>query len=53
MRKDESFILSIMIPDSDFASLEKGIKKCFIDTYKQIDEQFLVEARRTLVSIML
>ncbi|VBB34290.1 unnamed protein product [Acanthocheilonema viteae] len=32
---------------SDFASLEKGIKKCFIDTYKQIDEQFLVEARRT------
>ncbi|VDM92209.1 unnamed protein product [Litomosoides sigmodontis] len=32
---------------SDFTSLEKGIKKCFIDTYKQIDEQFLVEARRT------
>uniref|UniRef100_A0A915Q4H7 PPM-type phosphatase domain-containing protein n=1 Tax=Setaria digitata TaxID=48799 RepID=A0A915Q4H7_9BILA len=32
---------------SDFSVLEKGIKKCFIDTYKQVDEQFLVEARRT------
>ncbi|VDN04051.1 unnamed protein product [Thelazia callipaeda] len=32
---------------SDVDALERGIKKCFVDSYKQVDERFLIEARRT------
>ncbi|VDN58552.1 unnamed protein product [Dracunculus medinensis] len=30
----------------DLVSIEKSMKKIFIETYKQIDEQFLIEARK-------